>query len=150
MKIFYIFVMMCLFLSCSNDENRGTTIMETPKINANWKPSNYEYKGKIYNLNDCDKKGQLLINTDFSGVYENFEKSSASSACITLESYSGKWSYDNLTRVLTLTYNEAGAPKTLKKEIESFSDSELRIIDNTKNLDGIPGNDEALLIYIKN
>lgn len=148
MKFIIGLIAIISIVSCSNDDERGTTVIETPNINGVWKPARYEFKGKIYPLNDCEKKGQLLVNNDLSGVYERYDTPSAGS-CNLLDSFSGKWEYDNMNKILTLIYSENGNTKTLKKEVEDFSTTELRIFDNTKNLDGLSGNDEASLVFVK-
>ncbi|CAA7197152.1 lipocalin family protein [Chryseobacterium potabilaquae] len=144
-----LIVAMILVSSCSNGDSREDTTFEIPNINGMWKPSRYEYKGKIYSLPDCEKNGQLLVNIDFSGVYEEFGKSSVDNNCNKFISFAGKWGYDAMNRMLTLSYKENGVTKTLTKEVEDFSDVELKIFDNSKDLDGIPGNDEASLIFTK-
>lgn len=148
MKFIIGLIAIISIVSCSNDDERGTTVIETPNINGVWKPARYEFKGKIYPLNDCEKKGQLFVNNDLSGVYERYDTPSAGS-CNLLDSFSGKWEYDNMNKILTLIYSENGNTKTLKKEVEDFSTTELRIFDNTKNLDGLSGNDEASLVFVK-
>lgn len=140
------FFLMCI-ISCSNDDDNNN-IVDNVSINGNWKPYKYEFRGKTYMVNDCGLKGQLLINADFTGVYERYDLSTSGN-CTKFDSFAGKWGYDNLYSTLTLTYNEGGAVKTLKKEVESFSITELRVYDNSKNLDNVPGNDEAVLIFIK-
>lgn len=142
---------MTFVLSCSNDNSREDTIVTIPDINGVWKPLRYEFKGKTYPLNDCEKKGQILINANLSGVYERFgiSDSDSDSDCNLYDSFSGNWNYDNINKVLTLTYNENGIAKTLKKQIEDFSSTELKITDSSKDLDNVAGNDEASLIYIK-
>lgn len=136
-------------ISCSSDDNRSNSITEEVGINGTWKPSRYEFKGKSYPVSTCEKNGQILINTDFSGVYERYEAGAGSGECIKPESYSGKWAYDKMYGKLTLTYTEAGVSKILQKTVEDFSATELKIADGSKNVDGIPGNDDAVLVYIK-
>ncbi|MDQ0592812.1 hypothetical protein QFZ37_001181 [Chryseobacterium ginsenosidimutans] len=150
MRLFInLFIVIAIVASCSNDDNREDTVIQTPDINGVWKPARYEYKGKTYTVSDCEKKGQILVNTNFSGVYERYGISSSGTDCNLYDSFSGNWSYDNMSKVLTLNYIENGVAKTLKKQIEDFSSTELKITDNSKNLDNIPGNDEASLIFTK-
>jgi hypothetical protein len=139
---------MIMIVSCSNDDAREDTFIETPNINGTWKPVRYEYKGKTYLLTDCEKKSQILVNTNFSGIYERYSENTSGS-CNLFDSFSGSWTYDNMNKVLTLTYNENGVVKTLKKQVEDFSSTELKITDSSKDLDNVPGNDEASLIFIK-
>lgn len=148
MKFIIGLIVMMSIVSCSSDDERSTTVIVPPNINGVWKPARYESKGKTYPLNDCEKKGQLLVNNDLSGVYERYDTPS-SGGCNLLDSFSGKWEYDSMNKILTLTYSENGNTKTLKKEVEDFSTTELRIFDNNKNLDGLPGNDEASLVFVK-
>lgn len=136
-------------VSCSSDDDRNNSMTEEVSINGTWKPSRYEFKGKSYPVSTCEKKGQILINTDFSGVYERYEAGVGSEECIKPESYSGKWTYDKMYGKLILTYTEAGVSKTSQKTVEDFSATELKIADGSKNVDGIPGNDDAVLVYIK-
>ncbi|ASK30625.1 hypothetical protein CEY12_11105 [Chryseobacterium sp. T16E-39] len=147
MKFLISFFLLVTIISCSSD-NDNNNVVENVNVNGNWKPYKYEFRGKTYMVNDCELKGQLLINGDFSGVYERYGLST-SETCTKFDSFVGKWTFDNLYSTLTLTYNEGGTVKTLKKEIDSFSSTELRIYDNSKNLDTVPGNDEAVLIFIK-
>jgi len=136
-------------VSCSSDDDRSNSRAEEVNINGTWKPSRYEFKGKSYPVSTCEKKGQILINTDFSGVYERYEAGAGSGECIKPESYSGKWAYDKMYGKLTLAYTEAEVSKNLQKTVEDFSATELKIADNSKNIDGIPGNDEAVLVFRK-
>ncbi|MDR6463315.1 lipocalin family protein [Chryseobacterium sediminis] len=136
-------------VSCSSDDDRSNSKTEEVSVNGTWKPSRYEFKGKNYPVSTCEKKGQILINTDFSGVYERYEAGAGAGECIKPESYSGKWAYDRMYGKLTLTYTEAGVSKTSQKTVEDFSATELKITDGSKNVDGIPGNDDAVLVYIR-
>jgi Lipocalin-like domain len=149
MRLFIsLFILMISFTSCSNDDSREDTIIEKPDINGVWKPERYEYKGKTYPLTDCEKKGQILVNTNFAGVYERYGENTSGS-CNLFDSFSGNWKYDSMSKVLTLTYNENGVAKTLQKQIEDFSSTELKITDTSKDLDNVSGNDEAILVFIK-
>ncbi len=145
-NIIILVLLFSISFSCSSDDRDNTNTQEQ-NITGNWKPYAYEYKGKIYTVDECDKKGQLLINNDMSGVYEKYMMSSGS--CINISSYSGNWTYDKNTLTLTLSYKENGVTKTLVKQVENFSDSELRTVDNSMNLDSNPGNDEAILTWKK-
>lgn len=148
MRFFLSLFIVFAVASCSNDDSRENTIIDTPDINGNWKPVRYEYKGKTYLLDECDKKGQILVNTDFSGVFERYGIS-ASGGCNLYDSFSGTWNYNNMDNSLVLTYNENGSSKTLKKQVQNISNTELSITDSSKNLDNIPGNDEAILVFAK-
>ncbi|ANF51285.1 hypothetical protein A0O34_12515 [Chryseobacterium glaciei] len=145
MKYIIVIFLLLGMVSCSTDE--PNVIVENTSINGNWKPYKYIFRGKDIMLNECESKGQLLINTDFSGVYERYGLSDSGN-CNTLDSFEGNWKYDNLN-TLILTYIESGATKTLTKKVNSYSDIELRINDNSKNLDNVPGNDEGILVYRK-
>jgi hypothetical protein len=136
-------------VSCSSDDDRSSSIPDEVSISGTWRPSRYEFKGKSYPVSTCEKKGQILVNPDLSGVYERYETDAGSGNCIKPESYTGKWTYDRMYGKLTLTYTEATATKTLQKNVEDFSTTELRISDASKNVDGIPGNDDAVLVYLK-
>ncbi|MFC3159369.1 Lipocalin-like domain-containing protein [Chryseobacterium arachidis] len=150
MRLFInLFILMATVISCSNDDNREDTIIETPNLNGTWKPVRYEYKGKTYPLSECEKKGQILVNTNSSGVYERYGASSSGTDCNLYDSFSGSWNYDAMNRTLTLSYNENGTPKTLQKQIEDFSSTELKVTDTSKDLDNVPGNDEASLVFAK-
>lgn len=147
MKFKLSFIIILLFvLSCSSDDRENSNDQEQ-SITGNWSPYSYEYKGKIYVVDECEKKGQLLINNDMSGIYEKHIKSSEN--CTNVASFNGQWAFDRNTLILTLTYKENGITKTLIKQVENFSDSELRIIDTSVDLDNIPGNDEAILKFTK-
>ncbi|HCN51411.1 MAG TPA: hypothetical protein DIT10_20380 [Chryseobacterium sp.] len=136
-------------VSCSSDDDRSNPTQDEVGINGTWKPSRYEFKGKSYPVSTCEKKGQILINTDFSGVYERYDTDAGTGNCIKPEAYLGKWTYDRMYGKLTLTYTESGISKTSQKNVEDYSTTELKIADATKNVDGIPGNDDAVLVYIK-
>ncbi|HBV15079.1 lipocalin family protein [Chryseobacterium carnipullorum] len=150
MKFFIGIFLFMTVISCSsnddNDNDNDNNTVESVRINGNWKPYKYEFRGKSITLNDCDKKGEISINSDFSGTYERYELSPLG-VCNHIDSYGGKWSYDNSS--LTITYNEAGTAKTLKKTVQSFTDVELRVLDNSKDLDDTPGNDQATLVFVK-
>ncbi|NIF03997.1 lipocalin family protein [Chryseobacterium sp. Tr-659] len=134
-------------ISCSNNDD-NPVVVDNASINGAWRPFKYEFRGKSIVLNDCEDKGTLLINADFSGAYDRYE-TAASGNCNLSDSFVGKWNYDNLYNVLTLTYTEDGATKTMKKEVQSYSNTELRIHDSSKNLDNVPGNDDAILVFRK-
>ncbi|WP_347219787.1 lipocalin family protein [Chryseobacterium sp.] len=146
MKYLIGILLLAGMVSCSSDDD-NTPVMNNTNIAGSWKPSNYEFRGKTIALNDCEGKGQLVINADYSGNYGRYEK--AGDNCNLIDSYSGKWSYDKLYNVLVLTYEEGNETKTLKKDVESYSETELRIWDESKNLDSSPGNDKAILIFRK-
>lgn len=148
MRLFIGILLLLGVASCSSDDDRNVTV-ENQNVNGSWKPYKYEFRGKDVMLSDCERKGQLLINADFSGVYERYAVAESTGNCNKVESFPGKWNFDKLYSTLTLTYTEAGISKTLKKEIDGFSDTELRILDNSKNLDSEPGNDEAILVFRK-
>ena len=57
---------------------------------------------------------------------------SSSGNCNLLILLEEKWAFDKMYQTLTLTYTEAGVSKTMKKEIDSYSNTELRINDNSK------------------
>lgn len=141
--------MMAVAVSCSGNDDVENTVIQKPNLTGTWKPQRYEYKGKTYPLSQCEKQGQILINVNLSGVYEKYGAASSGENCNLLDSFLGVWSYDEFTKDLVLTYNESGAVKTLKKEIVDFSENELKITDTSKNLDNIPGNDEASLVFVK-
>lgn len=134
-------------ISCSGNDDNDNAV-ESVNINGKWKPYKYEFRGKSIMLDDCEKKGEISINPDFSGTYERYDLSTSGN-CDNVDSFGGKWSYDNNNSSLMMTYNEAGTIKTLKKTVQSFTDVELRILDNSKDLDDIPGNDQATLVFAK-
>jgi len=146
MKYFIGIVFLMMAVGCTSDDDTPVTD-DNVSINGTWRPYKYEFRGKNIMLNDCEDKGVLSINTDFSGFYDRYEKSETTGECIATDSYAGKWNYDKLYSNLTLTYNESGENKIIKKQIQGFSDAELRIQDNSKNLDNVPGNDEAVLVF---
>jgi hypothetical protein len=146
MKFFIGIFLFMAFVSCSNNDDNDNTQVESVRVNGNWKPYKYEFRGKTIVLNDCEKKGQIMINSDFSGTYERYELSSSDN-CNHVDSFAGKWAYDGSN--LAITYNEAGTVKTLKKTVQSFTEIELRILDNSKDLDDVPGNDQATLVFMK-
>ncbi|SEH27750.1 Lipocalin-like domain-containing protein [Chryseobacterium culicis] len=147
MKYFIGILLLMGIVSCSNDEDNKVVVNEVG-INGTWKPFKYEFRGKNIALNDCEDKGVIMINADFSGAYDRYEKG-VSGNCNLSDSFVGKWTYDSLYNTLTITYTDAGVTKTLKKEVQSFSDTELRINDNSKDLDNTPGNDQAILVFRK-
>jgi hypothetical protein len=137
-----------MIISCSDNDDREDTIIKTPKINGTWKPVRYEFKGKTYPVTQCEAKGQILINDNLSGVYEKYT-SVTSGNCNMSDSFSGNWTFDAISKALTLTYTENGLMKTLTKDLEDFSDTELKIGDSSKDLDNTPGNDEAILVFTR-
>lgn len=147
MKYFIGILLFMGIVSCSNDDDNNVAANEV-SINGTWKPFKYEFRGKTITLNECEDKGVIMINADFSGAYDRYE-AGVSGNCNLSDSFVGKWAYDKLYNTLAITYTEAGVTKTMKKEVQSYSDTELRIRDNSKNLDNIPGNDEAVLVFRK-
>ncbi|MCP1301020.1 lipocalin family protein [Chryseobacterium sp. S0630] len=148
MKYFIGILLLMGFVSCSNDDDDHQAVANDVSINGIWKPFKYEFRGKNIVLNDCEDKGVIMINADFSGAYDRYE-SGVSGNCNLSDSFVGKWAFDSLYNTLTITYNDAGVTKTMKKQVQSYSDTELRINDNSKNLDNTPGNDEAVLVFGK-
>ncbi|PIF47433.1 lipocalin-like protein [Chryseobacterium sp. 52] len=148
MRFFIGIFLLVWTVSCSNEDN-DNVVTENISINGSWKPYKYEFRGKTILLSDCERKGQILINADFSGAYDRYETDAVNGNCIKPDSFTGQWVFDKMYSILNLTYTEGGVSKTVKKEIDSFSSTELRIHDNSKNLDNVPGNDEAVLIFIK-
>lgn len=148
MKYFIGILLLMGFVSCSNDDDDHQAVANDVSINGTWKPFKYEFRGKNIVLNDCEDKGVIMINADFSGAYDRYE-SGVSGNCNLSDSFVGKWAFDSLYNTLTITYNDAGVTKTMKKQVQSYSDTELRINDNSKNLDNTPGNDEAVLVFGK-
>lgn len=142
-------ILFFLVSSCSDDDIMQDTVIQESEIVGMWKPLRYEYKGKTYPVSGCQQKGQILINFDFSGVYENYDVPSSTGNCNLLNSFTGKWNYDMKDNTLKLTYKESGANKILSKNVETFSDTFLKISDNTKDLDNIPGVDDATLVFTK-
>ncbi|WP_160136097.1 lipocalin family protein [Chryseobacterium sp. c4a] len=147
MKFFIGILLLTGMVSCSSNDDTPTVVDNT-NITGTWKPANYEFRGKTIPLNDCESRGQIYINTDYSGTYERNE-AGAGDTCNLVDSFTGKWAYDKLYNVLILTYTEGNETKTLRKEVESYSETELRIKDNNKNLDNVPGNDTGILIFRK-
>lgn len=145
MKYFIGIFLLMGVISCSSDNENS--VEEVVTVNGTWRPYKYEFRGKNIMLNDCEDKGLIVINSDFSGAYDRYESSTTSDACTLVDSFSGKWSYDKLYNVLTLEYTDGGVDKTIRKEIKTYSTTELRIRDNSKNLDNQPGNDEAVLVF---
>ncbi|UKB83313.1 lipocalin family protein [Chryseobacterium sp. MEBOG06] len=148
MKFFIGILFLLSFASCSSDDN-SDVFNEEIKINGSWKPYKYEFRGKDIMVNDCTRRGQLFINANFSGLYERYDMVESSGNCNKVDSFTGSWSFDKLYSTLTLSYMEAGVSKIMKKEIDSYSDTELRLYDNSQNLDNVPGNDEAILVFRK-
>lgn len=149
MRIFVgIFLLICA-VSCSNGDDDNVVAPEPVNVSGNWKPVKYEFRGKTIPLSACEQKGHILINTDFSGSYDRYDTEAVTGNCVKPDSFAGQWVFDQLYSTLNLKYVEGGVTKTVQKEIESFSPTELRILDNSKNLDNVPGNDEATLIFIK-
>ncbi|SEM16554.1 Lipocalin-like domain-containing protein [Chryseobacterium taichungense] len=144
-----IIIIMVVAISCSGNDAVEDTIIEKPNLTGTWKPQRYEYKGKTYPLTECERKGQIVVNASLSGIYERYGVSASTGNCNLDDSFAGKWVYDEVTKDLTLTYNENGTAQTLKKEILDFSDNELKILDASKDLDNVPGNDEASLVFVK-
>lgn len=147
MKNIFYTVLILFFISCRDEPNhQNTTALEdyNKQIQGTWTPSYYEYKGKIYPVNDCQKSGRILVSSDMSGTYEVYDMNGS---CQNLNNYIGIWSYG--TNGLSITYTENGVSKIKNLPFNTISDSELKLYDNSKNLDGLGGLDEAILVYIK-
>ncbi|UKB80375.1 lipocalin family protein [Chryseobacterium sp. MEBOG07] len=114
MKLFIGILLFISIASCSSDDDR-TVVNENVSINGSWKPYKYEFRGKNIALNDCEDKGVIMINADFSGAYDRYE-AGISGNCTLSDSFVGKWTYDSLYNTLTITYTEAGITKTMKKK----------------------------------
>lgn len=147
MKKGFVFSLFIFFFlsSCNRDESPKTT-PNTMNYVGVWKPSHYELKGKTYSLTDCQKKGVINIQTTMAGSYESYE--TISSNCSNVESFAGTW--QTSSSELKLNYSEAGVTHTKILNVNTLSTSQLKVDDNTHNIDGIPGNDEAVIVYNHN
>lgn len=147
MRFFIGILLLAGMISCSNEDNNNV-VEEKINITGSWKPYKYEFRGKTIMVSNCQQQGLIQINTDLSGVYERYDVSTTGN-CNKFDSFVGNWSYDNLYSSLTITYTEANVVKTMKKDIDAYSMTELRMYDNSQNLDNVPGNDEAILVFRK-
>lgn len=147
MRFFIGILLLVGIVSCSSD-NDNNVVEENISIDGSWKPYKYEFRGKTIMVGDCQQQGLIQINPDLSGVYERYD-TSTSGGCNKFDSFVGKWKYDKLYNTLTITYIESDTQKTMIKNVESYSATELRIHDNSQNLDNVPGNDEAILVFRK-
>lgn len=146
-KIFLICFSVLFFFNSCRDENSTPSPSNIFNWVGSWKPIQYEYKGKVFALESCQKQGKILINNDMSGTYINYIYSGGS--CNMLENLSGTWSYDSTSLTLRLSYVESGVSKTKNFMVSSISGNELKLEDYTRDVDGVSGIDDAVLVYTK-
>lgn len=146
-KIFLSIAIGSLFVSCSND--REPSPSQPVNLNGTFRLSHYEFKSKNYNVSGCDVNDKIVINTDKTGIYEDSEFNNATQACYNVESLAGSWNLKAQEGLLVLKYLANGVEQTKAFNVNSVSDTEIRIETNSKNVDGVPGNDNAVAVWIK-
>ncbi|WP_313215048.1 hypothetical protein [Soonwooa sp.] len=146
-KIFLSIAIAGLLGSCSSD--REPSPSQPVNLNGTFKLSHYEFKSKNFNISGCDINDKIVVNTDKTGVYENSEFNDATQACYNSESLSGIWNLQSQEGLLVLKYLANGVEQSKVFNLISVSDTEIRIESNSKNVDGIPGNDNAIAVWVK-
>lgn len=147
MNKYLVLPILVALASCDKDDE--STSSKPLEINGTYKIHHYEYKSKNYNVVGCDVGDKILINADKTGVFENSELNDATQACYLLESLAGNWEIKSQEGVLNLKYNKNGVQQTRTFTISGISDTEIRIENSSKNIDGIPGNDDVIEVWTK-
>lgn len=150
-KLNYFAVLtLILIFSCRNESPQEPNPYDiNAALKGNWKPSYYELKGKVYQVSTCQSNGLITINSTMNGSYDVIDKDIANN-CQTVFTAAGSWKVDSNTGNLILSYNENSTPKTVNLSLSTVNDTELRINDSSKNVDGTGGLDDAVLVYKKN
>lgn len=141
-KIFLILIFSVLALSCSSEDSNPAVV--TTNYQGTFKAVSFEYRGKTISVSDCQGNSKIIINEDKSGVYESYEYNSTIGSCAATESLTGTWQVTNNKLVLSKNHQLV---KSL--DLESISSTEIKVIDNSHNVDALPGNDEAVLSFVK-
>lgn len=147
-KIFYL-AFVLLSLSACKDNNGEDEVSQPISLVGTWKIDHYEFKGKTYNVTSCDKDDVIVIQAINAGSYKNSEWSPSINACDYVENYVGTWLFIPLESKLVLNYRENMIDKTKTINLTEYSSKQLKIDNNTKNIDGIPGNDAAVEVWVR-
>lgn len=147
-KILYL-VCVLLLVSACKDNDRENEVSQPINLVGTWKIDHYEFKGKKYDVTSCDKEDAIVIQASNAGSYKKSEWSSSINACDYIENYVGTWFFAPLESKLVLTYKENTVDKTKTINLSEYSSQQLKIDNNTKNIDGIPGNDAAVEVWVK-
>lgn len=133
-----------IFIGCRSDDNKPQNT--TVSIVGSWKPVRYEFHGKTYSVTDCQKKSELLVNSNMTGYYDSYYYTTM---CEHTASYTGSWHFDQNNEILSISYIDNGVTKTKTFTVSNVSSTELSLLDNSHDIDGIAGNDNAELVFKK-
>ncbi|WP_312322986.1 lipocalin family protein [Soonwooa sp.] len=146
-KIILSIIMGSIIISCNND--REPSPSQPVNLKGTFKLSHYEFKSKNYNITGCDINDKIVINSDKTGVYEDSEYNDATQGCYVAENYAGTWNLQSQEGLLILKYKSNGLDQTKSFDLIGISDTEIRLEISSKNIDGNPGNDNAVAVWTK-
>lgn len=143
-KIVFLLFAAVLSFSCKDDTVEDTKPVD---ISGNWKISHYEFRGKNYDVKGCDTDDRIIIQKDLQGSYKN--SGIINNVCDYIENISGTWNFDYLAGKLTLKYQDNNTEKSKIINLNEYSNTNLKIQVNDKNIDGVEGNDDAIEVWLK-
>lgn len=139
---------LCLLItSCSSDR-----IDDTPSelsITGNWKIDHYEIKGKNYSASGCDINDRINVNNDKTGVYIDSEMNTATNGCYDLVNIAGNWTLKSANTKLELKYIQNNVALTKIFEIDAISNNEMRLLNPSKVISGVPSTGEVIEVWTK-
>lgn len=139
--------LLLILSSCNSDDRMENTPSEL-NINGNWKIDHYEIKGKNYQVSGCDVSDQININTDKTGSYIDSEINSATNGCYQSANIAGRWEYKSNSNALELL--NVNSSSTLKSfQVDAISNSEIRIVNPSKTISGVPATEQVVEVWVK-
>lgn len=145
----YLIFLLLLFSSCTTDDRKDEPATSEVNLTGTWKLDHYEVRGKIYQISQCDGSDLININVDKTGSYVDSELNSSSNTCNNIYNLAGQWNYISEERSLRLVYNENNIKKIKTFQIETASNTEIRILNSSKVIQGSPSSNEVLEIWRK-
>ena len=137
-----------IILSSCNSQDRMEGTPSELNITGNWKIDHYEVKGKNYQVSGCDVNDQININLDKTGSYIDSELNQTTNGCVNNLNIAGKWEYKSINNVLELTnINNSSIMKSF--QIDAISNSEIRIVNPSKTISGVPATEQVVEVWVK-
>ncbi|WP_313502752.1 lipocalin family protein [Kaistella carnis] len=150
MKFFITSLVSSLFLiltSCNSD--RTDEVTTEINISGNWKVDHYEVKGKNYPASACDVNDKINVNVDKTGSYIDSETNTTTNGCYDLVNLAGNWMLNSSNSVLELKYIENNVTMTKSFQLDAISNNEMRIMNPSKVIPGVPSTGEVVEVWIK-
>lgn len=150
MKFFITAFMSSLFLilaSCNSDRTGDFT--PEISITGNWKVDHYEVKGKNYPASACDLNDKINVNVNKTGSYIDSEVNTTTNGCYDLVNLAGNWMLNSTNSILELKYIENNVTMTKSFQLDAISSNEMRILNPSKVIPGVPFTGEVVEVWTK-